>query len=355
MKSKPNARKYFFAVALIALFSILIIGVSGQKQNPRQKTGRTLTDTVPKNKITKKIQNLDDVIDELDRAELELNMQKFQKELAESLKGLEKMKIELNDLDLSKLKMEIENSMKDFDSDKFKMELERSMKDLDLSKMKLDFENSMKDFDSDKFKMELEKSMKDLDLSKMKLDFENSMKDFDSDKFKMELEKSMKDLDLSKMKLDFENSMKDFDSDKFKMELEKSMKDLDLSKMKLELEDLKKIDMSKLQDEMKKLQEELKDLGPQMEKELANAKVEIEKAKKEMHEYKEFVDGLEKDGLINTKKDYSIEEKDGELIINGKKQPANVYNNYRSFLEKHKNFKIEKSEGNFNIHNKDDR
>jgi len=291
MKSKPNARKYFFAVALIALFSILIIGVSGQKQNPRQKTGRTLTDTVPKNKITKKIQNLDDVIDELDRAELELNMQKFQKELAESLKGLEKMKIELNDLDLSKLKMEIENSMKDFDSDKFKMELERSMKDLDLSKMKLDFENSMKDFDSDKFKMELEKSMKDLDLSKMKL----------------------------------------------------------------ELEDLKKIDMSKLQDEMKKLQEELKDLGPQMEKELANAKVEIEKAKKEMHEYKEFVDGLEKDGLINTKKDYSIEEKDGELIINGKKQPANVYNNYRSFLEKHKNFKIEKSEGNFNIHNKDDR
>jgi hypothetical protein len=165
----------------------------------------------------------------------------------------------------------------------------------------------------------------------------------------------MKDVDLSKMKLDFENSMKVIDVEKLNKELKESMNKMDWDKMKLEMEDLRKIDMSKLQEEMKKLQEEMKDLGPQMEKELANAKVEIEKAKKEMQEYKDFVDGLDKDGLINKKQDYTIEEKSGDLIINGKKQPGEVYNKYRSFLEKHKHFKIEKSEGNFNIHNKDDR
>ena len=152
MKSKPNARKYFIAVVLVALFSIIILGVSGQKQNPRQKTERNTIDTVPKNKLNKKVQNLDDVINELDMAELELNMQKFKKELAESLKDLDlsKMQLEmekLKDLDMSGLKMEIENSMKELDLSK--LELEKSLKNMDLSKMKLEMENALKDFDSD--------------------------------------------------------------------------------------------------------------------------------------------------------------------------------------------------------------
>src|SRR5207244_943644 len=171
-------------LALIALFSIIIIGVSGQRQNSHQKNNTAANDTVPKNK---KVQNLDDVIDNLDRAELELNMEKMKKG--------------------------IEDAMKNINADKRKMEIE---------------------------------------------------------------------------------------------------------------------------------------------KEKDNAKTENEKAKKEMQEYKDFVDGLEKDGLIN-KKEYTIEKKNGELFINGKKQPAEVYNKYRSFLDKQKDFKIEKSEGNFNINNKGDR
>ena len=35
---------------------------------------------------------------------------------------------------------------------------------------------------------------------------------------------------------------------------------------------------------------------------MEKAKVGLEKAKAEMKEYKEFVDGLEKDGLINKKR-----------------------------------------------------
>jgi len=292
MKSKPRARKYFFAITLVALFSIIIIGVSGQ----RQKTGQnsdTVTDTVPKNKVNKKIQNLDDVINDLDRAQLELNMEKI------------------------------------------KSQLNEAMKNIDMGKMQL----------------EMDKAMKDLDMSKLKMEIENSMKGFDAEKMKMELEKAMKDVDLSKMKLDMENSMKELDMEKSNKQLKESLDKVDWDKMKVEMEDIKKIDMSKIQDELNKVQEEMKKLGPQIENEMENAKVEIEKAKKEMVEYKDFVDGLDKDGLINKKEDYTIQEKSGDLIINGKKQPLDVYNKYRSFLDKHKNFKIEKSGSDFNIHN----
>ncbi|HEX5652902.1 MAG TPA: hypothetical protein VFX58_07505, partial [Chitinophagaceae bacterium] len=68
-----------------------------------------------------------------------------------------------------------------------------------------------------------------------------------------------------------------------------------------------------------------------------------------MKEYKEFVDGLDKDGLINKKENYMIKHEDGVLTINGKKAADNVYSKYRSFLEKHKKFNIEKSEDDFDI------
>ena len=119
--------------------------------------------------------------------------------------------------------------------------------------------------------------------------------------------------------------------------------------MKMEMEKAKNIDMNKLDADMKKVENEMKELGPKIEKEMQKAKIEIEKAKVEMKEYKEFVDGLEKDGLLNKKEPYSIQHKDGELIVNGKKASIEIYTKYHSFLEKHKKFTIEKSRDDFNI------
>ena len=77
----------------------------------------------------------------------------------------------------------------------------------------------------------------------------------------------------------------------------------------------------------------------------------IEKAKQDIKEYKAFEEALEKDGLINKKENYSIEHKDGQLIINGKVQPQAVYNKYRSFLENHKQFKWKKDEDGLDLNN----
>ena len=284
-----NLRNYWkpFAVVVFTIGSTVLLA-SWDFKNPgspfTDNGDQQKTDTVPKKKDSreKKIRDLDDVLDELDNAQIQID-----KELK---------------LDMEKLKKELEAAFNKIDMDKIKLDIERSMKEIDFNKIQLEIENAMAKIDMDKIKLELDK-LKEIDFSKMEADMK-----------KMELE------------------MK-----KIGPEIEKSM------------EKIKEIDFSKMEAEMKKVEEEMKKIGPEIEKSMEKAKVEIEKAREEMKEYKNFVDGLEKDGLIDKKKDYLIKHADGELFINGKKQPTEVYNKYRSFLEKHRDFKIEKTEDDFNI------
>jgi hypothetical protein len=287
MNSKPFAVKYFLPITLVAFFSIALVAWGDQKQSPQPKSNQNVSDTLPKNKVEKKVRDLDEVIDELDAAELKLNMEK--------------------------VKIQIEEAMKQVDMAKIQMEMNKAMKDIDMAKVKL----------------EMEQAMKELDMEKIKSQIAMATKEFDAEKIQKELKESFDKVDWEKMKKEMEEA-------------------------KDHMDEIKKIDMTKMAEEMKKVAKEMKELGPKIEKEMAKAKVEIEKAKEEMKEYKSFTDGLEKDGLINKKDGYSIQHKDGELIINGKKQPADVYNKYRSFLEKHKKFNMKKSDDDFNIDNDDD-
>ena len=183
-----------------------------------------------------------------------------------------------------------------------------------------------------------------------------AMKGIDAAKIRMEIEKAMKEIDVEKINREVANAMKEIDFEKIKRDVEQSVEKIDWEKMKKDMAEVQKIDMSKLQVEMKELQKEMEKIQPQLQKEMQNVKVEIEKAKVsiekaklEVKEYKEFVDGLEKDGLLDKKEPYSIRHNDGELTVNGKKVSAQVYNKYRSFLEKHKSFNIKKDKDDFDI------
>ena len=264
MNSKPVALKYFLAIAFVASFSIILLSWRGQKQTHQQKSEQSITDTVPKNKADKRVRDLDDVLDELDRAEVKVDIGKVNEQLKEAMKQI----------DMAKIQMDVDKAMKEVDMEKIRAEVERVTHDIDAAKIE--------------------------------------------------------------------------------KELKESLASVDWENMNKQMEEMKKIDMGKLDADMKKMEIEMKGLGPKIEKEMENAKASIEKAKAEMKEYKSFVDGLEKDGLINKKEGYSIQHKNGELIINGKKQPADIYNKYRTFLKKHEKFTIKKSDDDFNIYNDDD-
>jgi len=202
--------------------------------------------------------------------------------------------------------------------------------------------------DMEKMQKELNESMKNFDMKKMQLDMEKAMRDVDFQKIQKEIEESMK-IDFGNIEKEMVKAMKEFDAIKIQKEVQESMQKIEWDKMKAQFDKVKEIDMSKMQLDMEKMQAELSKIGPEIEKSLENAKVEIENAKVEMKEYKEFVDGLEKDGLINKKEEYTIKHDNGELFINGKKASDATYKKYKTFLDKRKKFTIEKSDDDFNI------
>ena len=116
---------------------------------------------------------------------------------------------------------------------------------------------------------------------------------------------------LEKARVEIQEALKNLDTDKIRMEVDKAMKQLDAVNIE------------------KEIRESL--------------------AKVEVREYQEFVDGLEKDGLLNKKENYTIRHKNGELTVNGKKVAAEIYNKYKAFLETHTTITIDKSPGSFSV------
>lgn len=266
------------AVAAVAITSVFVLSSWDFKNTYAAWNDNAYdnADTIPKKETReKKIRDLDDVLDELNGVDLKMDMEKMQKELAES--------------------------------------------------------------------------MKKIDMKKMQLDIEKSMRDVDFEKIQKEVQESMAKIDFGNIQKEMEKAMKEFDGAKIQRDVQESMEKINWEKMKDDLDKVKNIDMKKMQLDMEKMQAQLSKIGPEIEQSMEKAKVSIEKAKKEMKEYDEFVDGLEKDGLLNRKEGYTITHKDGELFINDKKASDATYKKYKSFLDKHKKFTIEKSEDDFNI------
>ncbi len=69
----------------------------------------------------------------------------------------------------------------------------------------------------------------------------------------------------------------------------------------------------------------------QIDDAMNNAKEGIEKAKQQLQQMKDFTDALAADGLIDKKKGYTIEWKNGNLYINGTQQPKNISDKYRKY------------------------
>lgn len=197
----------------------------------------------------------------------------------------------------------------------------------------------------EKAQIEIEKAMKNIDKEKIRMEIDKAMRDVDMDKIKKEVEASMSKIDWDNIKKEMEMSKEMGAQMKVQMDkMKEEMKELG-PRMQKEMEKLKALDMDKMNIEMEKVREQMKDLGPQMEK----VRVDMEKTRSEIKEYTDFVDGLAKDGLLNKKENYSIRYKNGELSVNGKSAGIEITNKYRSFLDKHKTFSIEKSGEDFNI------
>jgi len=188
-------------------------------------------------------------------------------------------------------------------------------------------EPKQRDNDKDEFRMkELEDAMKQLDIQMQKLDLQ--LKDLDVNISK-HVQEALANIDMQKINKEVQENLKNIDFDKIKLQVDKSLEQAK--------EQMKNIDTEKLKIQMQELQNKFnsEDFKKEIEHAMKGAKENIEKAKKNLQEMKEFTDELEKDGLIDKDKGYSIEWKNGgELYINGKKQSKEISDKYKKYYKK---------------------
>ncbi|HEX5152374.1 MAG TPA: hypothetical protein VFW07_13060 [Parafilimonas sp.] len=176
--------------------------------------------------------------------------------------------------------------------------------------------------------------------------FDKAMKSLDKNMADLNLH--MKDLDLnfgkqleSLSKINFDEIQKQTEASIKSIDWDKMQKDVDVSLQNMQAQ-IAKIDFSKMQNEMKDLQEKFQSdefksqfnsekMQRQIDDAMSKAKEGIEKAKEKMQQMKDFTDELAADGLIDKKKGYTIEWKNGNLYINDKEQPKNISDKYRKY------------------------
>jgi hypothetical protein len=204
------------------------------------------------------------------------DLEKLQSTLDESL---EKVYVELKNRDLSKLQKEIETSLKDVDMDKIRKDVDNALKSMDMEKIMADVSSSLKSLNNNYKNEEIEKA----------------------------LAEARKEIEKAKLEI------KEIDRDAIKKELDNAKKEIEKSKIEID-----KIDITKIMDE---------------------TRAGIDKAKAELSLRKEMFNEMEKDGLIDPKKGFTIEYKNKELLIDGKKQSEKTTEKYRKYF-KEDHFKI---------------
>ena len=199
---------------------------------------------------------------------------------------------------------------------------------------KLDVE--MKKLDAEIKKLDIE--MKKMDFSKMERNINEAISKVDFDKIGAEVESALSKIDFEKIGREIETSMQKVDWEKVNNEIKQSMaqlKEVEFPKIKLEMEKVK----AELQKEGKNIKIEGEKIRADVERSMQGAKESIEKAREEIKSIRDFTNALEADGLINKKRSYKIEVKEGELFIDNKKQPQGVTDKYKQYFKKD-NFKI---------------
>ena len=146
----------------------------------------------------------------------------------------------------------------------------------------------------------------------------------------------IKKLDFTKISREVQASLKQVNWEKTRAEVDKAMRQAEIQ--------LKEVDMKKIQKELESVQEninaekimahvDMEKIKRNVDEGLAKARTGIERAKKELTLLKEFTGALEKDGLINKKKGFKIEIKNGEMYINGTKQSKEVNDKYHKYFK----------------------
>ncbi|MDB5203640.1 MAG: hypothetical protein JWQ27_3049 [Ferruginibacter sp.] len=200
---------------------------------------------------------------------------------------------------------------------------------------------TMKQFDElnqqlDKTMQEVSQSLKTVDMKLVQEQAAAALKQVDVDKIMKDVELSLKSIDIEKTLADVKASLKDVDYERINVEVKKEILEAKKEMEKAQLE-IKKIDkeaikkdLANAQKDIERSRDEIKKID--MDKIMAEARTGIDKAKSELKLTKQMFTEMEKEGLIDPKKGFTIEYREKELYINGAKQIQQVTDRYRPYF-----------------------
>ena len=250
-------------------------------------------------------------------------------------------------------KLSGDKKLRDFEKEL--QQLEKAEQDLlkaeqiDFDQIQRDIEKSLQNIDFEKAQLEIQRVEHQENLEKMMEDLQESLGHMELPDFDIDLD-DLEELDAEEraevhreMLRAKEEVRKSFDRDEFRREMERAreeMEQIDFEEIHESMEDVK--------EEMDKVREEMSSEKFNMRAELDKARIEIKEAREELKGYQQMVEQMDKEGLIDTDNNYSIELRNGKLFLNGKEQSQEVLNRYKKFFKKD-NISIRKTDNGMQV------
>ncbi len=192
--------------------------------------------------------------------------------------------------------------------------------------------NALASIDFDKLGREMDQAGKEMD------EAGKEMARIDFDKMNKELAASQKKLariDFKKINKEMEAAGKEIDAidwDRISKDIAQATKELSDPKMQKEISVEIRKEMEKTKDALEDTKRQIRQQRREMSLE-ARANTEDHDTHAGNNDLETMLRKMDHDGLIDRSGNYKIEKEDGELYINGDKQPSEVYNKYHRYLK----------------------
>lgn len=239
-----------------------------------------------------------------------------------------------NSMEAAKLGMEAaEEAMKNIDWNQINVEVSNAMKNIDWNQINTEVSNAMKNIDWKKMQVEVNTAMKNIDWNKINADVKTSLK---------EVPDSLIDPKViqESIRVGMESAKTAMAAINFDDIISKSMAEARTAMNSKEYKEA----MANAKKEIAKAQQEVREAQKNIRKEIAiSEKRNVHKEIDEDHvvidkavsnKYKNMVERMAADNLINVEEGFTIEKKNGVLTINGVKQSDDVLKKYADVLGK---------------------
>lgn len=211
----------------------------------------------------------------------------------------------------------------------------------------------------------VQEAMKNIDWKQINAQTEQALKAVDWDKINEQIATSMKNIDWAKINAEVDAAVKEsakVDPEMIRQSVELGLKSAQTALAAIDLEQIIKQSMQHIPspEERAAIRKEIAKAREAQREAMAEARAAVAEARAEMRDagrkaqaaaraeanaqrhavraetshkqYKTLIEKMEADKLIDRSKPFTIEKKDGQLYINGTRQPDSVLDKYRSYL-----------------------